>query len=98
MNHEENPKSFDEDKLEEIRDKFRGGPMRKIRDLAQELDVTPEELLMHARGYLQYDDYWNEGDKFDGAEIPSEFWDWFELVEGTPVPANKRGSFLSCAC
>lgn len=88
----------DEEKLELIRDKMRGGPRRKIEEFATAIDVTYEELMEHCADYLEHGEYWSEGPKFDGVELPNEFWNWYELVTNNVVPADKRWSFFSCSC
>lgn len=87
-----------EETLAEIKDRFRGGPRKKIQNFADSIGVGYEELLEHAKDYLDHDEYWNEGDRFESVDMPNEFWDWYELVTGTVVPPDKRWGFFSCSC
>ena len=88
----------DEQKLELIRDKMRGGPMRRLMDYAESIGVNYDDLIESARAYLESGEYWNEGDKFDGAQLYDTFWSDYELVTGEIVPADQRYSFFSCSC
>ena len=93
------PELTDEEKLEEIRDKFRGGPRRKLKDFAQQIGVDYDELIFRTFDYLDNEESWNEGERFDGVSLPDGYWDWFELVTGRVVPADQRDySIFSCAC
>lgn len=60
--------------------------------------VTYEQLLCHAKEYLEHGDYWSEGPRFEGSYIPEEFWTHYSNVTGTTVPDGMRDSFFSCAC
>ena len=91
-------KLTDKQKLELIRDKMRGGPMRRLMDYAESIEVSYNDLLNNAHMYVEYGEYWNEGDKFDGAQLYDTFWSDYELVTGEVVPVDKRYDFLSCSC
>lgn len=56
------------------------------------------EVLDRAKDYLEYGEYWNEGERFDGEWVPDEFWIHYQIVTGTIVPEDMRGSFFSCSC
>ena len=89
----------DEEKLELIRDKFRGGPRKKIQEFADQIGVDFDALIIRTHDYIDRDELWNEGDRFDGVQLPDEYWDWFELVTGRVVPTDKRDrSIFSCSC
>lgn len=60
--------------------------------------VTYEQLLCHAKEFLERGDYWSEGGRFEGSYIPEEFWDHYENVTGQKVRDEQRASFFSCAC
>lgn len=92
------PPLTDEEKLELIRDKMRGGPMRRLMEFAEQIDVSYDDLIYSARAYLETGEYWNEGDKFESTDMPITFWSDYELVTGEVVPADKRDHFFSCSC
>lgn len=69
-----------------------------ILEIALELGVDNNELLDRAREYIDYGNYWSEGDRFEGMYLPSEFWDYFEILTGKRVSDSDRNSFFSCSC
>lgn len=69
-----------------------------IHDYADGIGVDYEELLDHARGYIDHDEAWSEGGRFEGESIPEEFWMHYENVTGEKVSNRNRGSFFSCSC
>lgn len=69
---------------------------KEIELMADELDVSYEDLMENAAYYQSHGEYWNEGEKFDGAYLDDSFWNYYEIVTGKP--AHERGSFLSCSC
>ena len=48
--------------------------------------------------YLDDGEYWSEGDKFSGVDLPDEFWQHYESATGEKVSNRKRESFFSCGC
>jgi hypothetical protein len=69
-----------------------------VSNLASTLGSDQQELLDRARAFLDHNDYWSEGGRFEGESIPEEFWDHFEVLTGTSVKSSSRESFLSCSC
>lgn len=67
-----------------------------IDDLAVSLDLSKEELMDHAKSYIEHGNYLTDGGKYEGMHIPEEFWDHYEELTKTKV--SSRGSFLSCSC
>lgn len=88
------------EELEEIKDKLRGGPRLKLMEFADDIGVDYEELMSRARDYVTSDgyEYWSEGARFEGVDVPDEFWSWYELVTGEVVKPDLRYSFFSCSC
>lgn len=72
----------------------------RLQDFANSISASYDELMENAAIYVESEEYWCEGDRFDGEYIsdPDEFWRHYEIVTGTKVPNNIRGSFLSCDC
>jgi hypothetical protein len=85
---------------EMVADRLRGGPRLRLMEFAlNKLGATYEELIEHATDYLDHDDYWSEGGRFEGTCIYDGFWADYELVTGRAVPVNKRDdNFFSCSC
>lgn len=69
---------------------------RWLRDYAATFPARYDELMEHARDYVDNGEYWSQGDRFEGCHVPDEFWDHYEVVTGTRV--KDRGSFFSCSC
>lgn len=65
---------------------------------AATIPVKYDQLLRHASYWLEDDEYWSEGGRFEGESLPEDFWDHYENVTGEKVPSGKRGSFFSCSC
>lgn len=89
-----------EEVAEEVADRLRGGPRKKIRETAADFGMSYDDLMYHCEKYLNSggDYYASEGGRFEGMSLPDEFWSWYELVTGRHVPANMRYSFFSCSC
>lgn len=69
-----------------------------LRDYASSIDVDYDDLIYNTKEYLDNGEYWSEGDKFSGVDLPDEFWMHYEAVTGGKVSNRKRGSFFSCSC
>lgn len=69
---------------------------QRLRDFAKEVGVGFGELIEHAREYAVYEEYWHEGERFEGQGIYDEFWADFEAVTGIK-PKNDWG-FFACSC
>ncbi len=65
---------------------------------AHTLRASYEELLSHTGDYLKYGSRWSEGSRFDGEDLPDEFWDHYETVTGETVKDDDRNNFFSCSC
>jgi len=71
-----------------------------IRDYADSLGSSYEELLERATGFLDTGDYWREGGRFEGKRLPMEFWGHFRNVTGKMFTDEQigYGGFFSCSC
>lgn len=72
-----------------------------IRNWAEEMDITGgfERVMEAAANTARGDwDFINEGAKFEGTNMPDEFWGMYEKLQGTTVPLERRGNFFSCSC
>ena len=76
--------------------KVRAG--RWLKDYADSIASSLEELLMRTKDFLDCGDYWNEGERFDGKWVPEEFWKYYEEYTGTKVDEDDKHSFFSCSC
>lgn len=73
-----------------------------LMDTAEGLGVEFDELMSHAHA-KSVDEwhYWvheQDGGKFDGESIPSNFWEAFETYTGKTVHPDNKHNFLSCSC
>lgn len=69
-----------------------------IEQIARRLDVEYDELMDAAKRYVVYGDYWSEGGKFEGVQLPYDFWEHYEEVTSTHVDEDDKHSFFSCSC
>lgn len=69
-----------------------------IEDYAGKIGVVPSELIANAKDWVKHEEFWSQGDRFEGLDLPTEFWSHYENVTGEKVPSDKRQSFFSCAC
>lgn len=72
--------------------------MARIAQIASGLaGLTYQELMDAAARFIFYDDYFSQGGRFEGIDVPDEFWEHYEVINGA-VPSNKKQSFFSCSC
>lgn len=95
-------KEFSPDDLyrrDEVIDRLRGGPRQKMNDLAQEIDMSYDDLMNQLHQYIKSNG--SEG-IFLGVDIPyddvSDMWGWYELITRTVVPTSIRENPFSCSC
>jgi hypothetical protein len=69
-----------------------------LRDYAATLREDYSKMLERTHEYLENDDYWSEGEKFEGERLPDEYWDHYQNVTGRMIPSDQRYSFFSCSC
>jgi hypothetical protein len=69
-----------------------------LKQFAASIGVTYKDLMEHTKQWLDCGEYWDEGSKFVGANVPSEFWEHYEHVVSAQVPAVKQTDFFSCSC
>jgi hypothetical protein len=67
-------------------------------ELAEEVGSNYQELMDGAAKYLNCGSYLYGGYQMEGTSVPDEFWDHYEVLTGTKVPSDSRGSFFSCSC
>ena len=90
------PSIPDTDPILEEKAKAKKNAVDWITNYAERLDLSYDEIIGAAEGYVYGGDYLCEGGRFEGEYTPDEFWDNFEIVTDTKV--KKRGSFFSCSC
>lgn len=85
---------------EELREDYnKADAVSWVQDYCKSLGVEYDELMSHAKVYLgSHYHYWSEGSLFDGECLPDVFWDKYEIITGTTVKDDDRGSFFSCSC
>lgn len=69
-----------------------------LRDYADSIDETFNSLMTAAQNYLEYGEYFNRGEKFEGIYLPSEFWYHYQTYTGKVVHPDYQHSFFSCSC
>ncbi len=65
---------------------------------AARLGSDYNELIEQTKAYLDHDEYWNEGDRFEDEYLDKDFWAYYQIATGTVVPRSKQNSFFSCSC
>lgn len=86
-------------KAEEVSDVMDKGytSNQALENFANEIGVTYQELMEHAKEYLETGETWNEGPKFDGVDTPDDFWENYSKVTRTEANPEWKG-FFSCSC
>lgn len=70
-----------------------------LRDFAASIPAHYEDLMFHAKDWVENEEYWCEGGRFEGMSTPGEFWMHYESVTGTVVPAKRKEyGFFTCSC
>lgn len=89
---------------DQVLDRLRGSPFKRLTDLANDLDISLEQLLEMMHTFIDSDgqEYFyhpTDAGRWDGSiDFPLEAWDWFELVTRRAVPAGIRKQALEFAC
>lgn len=102
--HPEFPETAKRELTEEEEQKVRNtlltldGWSEKMNQFCERERITREELIEHAKAYLDRGDYWCEGGRFESVYVPDEFWDFFEIATGRRVEESDRRNFFSCSC
>lgn len=65
---------------------------------AENSGLSYQALLDGAKDYLENNEYLSQGGRWEGHSLYDEFWDDYEIMTGTKVGDNERGSFFSCSC
>lgn len=75
-----------------------------IRELAERVGISYGRLMSGAEEWVadmeagQSGSYIVGGAEMEGERVPDAFWTHFEIVTGTVVPDEARGSFFTCSC
>lgn len=70
-----------------------------IERCAQNCDgLSYDELMSAAINFVVNEEYLIEGGRFEGMNVPDEFWEHFEAVTGQRVPEDRKRGFFSCSC
>lgn len=67
-----------------------------ITEFAKELGSWFDEVMERADEYVENDEYWIEGGRFEGQGLPDKFWDHYQTLRGKR-PTHDWG-FFSCSC
>lgn len=74
-----------------------------IERIASSIDEDYDDLMAAAEHWVHttegngWGSYWSKP-KFEGEQIPDEFWNHYEVVKSEKVANNSRRSFLTCSC
>lgn len=75
-----------------------------IRNFADSVGLGYQPLMDGAAEWVEskkrssWGEYLVYGGLLEGESVPDEFWPHYEVVTGTTVEENHRGSFFSCSC
>lgn len=80
--------------------RMKGEAEEWIRRWAKNTDIEGgyAEALEVAHAYLTHGEYLSDGGRYEGANVPDEFWEKYQIVTGLTIPSEKRGTFFSCSC
>jgi hypothetical protein len=73
----------------------------EIQKIADQYDVTYDELMDNAHRWVKTGDYWcydMDGGKFESEYLTDNFWPLYETVTGESVHKDKKHSFFTCSC
>lgn len=87
----------DREQAAKVAARLEGTSLRWLKDYADRLNVTYEDLLSNTEEYLAHGSYWCGGE-FEGESLPEGFWEHYQKVTGKKVEENKQDSFFTCAC
>jgi len=65
-------------------------------EFAAGIGDSRSRLLAKMDNYQEHEDYWSEGDRFDGLEQPPEFWSMYAAYTGRQVVRCHH--MFGCAC
>ena len=71
-----------------------------IQQIADDLDVDPDELMERANAFLSTGSYWideDDGGKFEGESVSQNYWEHHKVLFPDADVSNAH-SFLSCSC
>lgn len=72
---------------------------RYVQNLANELEISYEDLMSGAVNYAVNGQSMCGGDAFERVgSIDVVFWDHFAIITGHKVHPERRESFIRCAC
>lgn len=71
---------------------------REVELIADDCGCDAEELLYAADRYVQFGEYFSQGERFEGTYLEEGFWDHYETIRKVKVPESKKYSFFSCSC
>lgn len=69
-----------------------------LRAYAKITDISYKDLLEGVGNYVEHGEYISDGSRYEGADVPDEFWEHYEAVTRKKVAEDKKGHFFSCAC
>lgn len=69
-----------------------------VKEYAESVDLTYEELMEGAKDHVQNGGYINHGPKLEGHMVSAEFWIHYMRITGEEVAHKSRDNFFTCSC
>jgi|SRR5271154_3159340 len=62
--------------------------------------INPKELFERTENFIASggNDYWDQGDRFEGLFLPDVFWEYYEIITNEKVNQEYKTNFFSCTC
>jgi hypothetical protein len=86
----------DRENARRVAERLTGKSEKWLREFCANADCPGYEAVMAAAMNCEGDEYLHFGGQDAHGEIPSEFWDHFEVVTGKKI--KNRPTFFSCSC
>lgn len=71
---------------------------RAVESIADNYGLDATELLEAADSFVQYNEYFSQGGRFEGEYLTDDFWPHYEVIRNVVVPNSKQHSFFTCSC
>lgn len=86
------------DFIESLRDAANEQSEKWLRDYAEGLNLTYQDLMDGAKYWLRGGEYLVRGSNLEGECVADEFWEHYERISGVEVAESDRSNFFSCSC
>jgi len=69
-----------------------------IKQVGRRLGVSADRMIQAADDWLESQEYFVGGDRFEGKSVGDIFWNHYSVVTGKKVPESQRNNFIDCSC